>query len=75
MCVCVCVCMCVCVCVCVCADVWTALGVQVSSQTERGDVGGGWGEINRQLNWKVAEKEGELGFWKRRRKELCELHH
>ena len=27
-----------------------------------------------QLNWKEAEKEGELGFWKQR-KDPCEVHH
>lgn len=30
-------------------------------QTGREDVGGGRGKINRQLNWKVAEREGEVG--------------
>ena len=67
----------VCVCVCVyartCGLHW-GCGSQ-GRQTGREDVGGGWGEINRQLNWKVAEKEGELGFWKRRRKDPYEVHH
>lgn len=31
-----------------------------SRQKGRKDVVSKWGEINRQLNWKVAEREGEV---------------
>ena len=64
--------------VCVCVYAWTC-GLHWGCgshgrQSGREDVGGGRGEINRQLNWKEAEKEGELGFWKQR-KDPCEVHH
>lgn len=35
-------------------------GGSESRQKGRKDVEGKWGEINRQLNWKVAEREGEV---------------
>lgn len=48
--------------VCVCREVGDGAGVGASDSRQNGrkEVGGGWGEINRQLNWKVAEREGEV---------------
>lgn len=47
----------------VCREVWDCTGGEGESESRqngRKDAGDGLGKINRQLNWKVAEVEGEV---------------